>query len=105
MVDYEVTERTGDFVVIQLRGELAGRLWTEHVRDALEAHYVDDGVQVIRLDLSPVRFMDNHGVATLLALQKESRRRGKRFRVERPEGQVLEKLSVTGVLRVLQEGD
>ena len=105
MLDYEVTERAGDSVVLQLRGELAGRLWTEQLRRALEEHYVDDGVTLIRVDLSPVAFMDNHGVATLLALFKESERRGKRFRVERPEGQVLEKLVVTGVLKVLQEGD
>ena len=104
MLDYEVTERTVESVVIQLRGELAGQLWTERLREALEEHYVDDGVRVIRVDLSPVRFMDNHGVATLLALLRESERRGKRFRVERPDGQVLEKLTVTGVLGVLQEG-
>ena len=59
---------------------------------------------VIRVDLAPLSFLDNHGVATLLALAKESERRGKRFRMERPEGQVLEKLEVTGVLKVLREG-
>jgi len=59
---------------------------------------------VIRVDLAPLSFLDNHGVATLRGLAKESERRGKRFRVERPEGQVLEKLEVTGVLKVLQGG-
>ena len=105
MLDYEVTHRAGDTVVLRLHGELAGRIWTEHLRAALEEHYIDDGVRRIRVDLSPVAFMDNHGVATLLTLLQESERRGKRFRVERPEGQVLEKLVVTGVLKVLQEGD
>jgi anti-anti-sigma factor len=105
MLDYEVTERAGDFVVLELRGELAGRVWTDQLRRALEDHFVDDGVRLIRVDLSPVDFMDNHGVATLLALLKESEGRGKRFRIERPKGQVLEKLVVTGVLKVLQEGD
>lgn len=54
--------------------------------------------------MSLVSFLDNHGVATLLALYKESERRGKSFRVEGPQGQVVEKLLVTGVLKVLREG-
>jgi anti-anti-sigma factor len=104
MLDYEVTERAGDFVLLELRGELFGQFHTERLRRALEEHYVDDGVKLIRIDLSPVSFLDNHGIATLLALYKESERRGKRFRVEGARGQVMEKLSVTGVLRVLHEG-
>jgi anti-anti-sigma factor len=104
MLEYEVVAKRGDFVLLQLRGELAGRFWTEQLRPELEAHFVDDGVSRIRVDLSPVTFMDNHGLATLLSLYKESERRGKRFLVERPDGQVLEKLTVTGLLKVLNEG-
>ncbi len=105
MLRFEVVKRDEDSVLLELRGELAGRLWTDQLKRALEDHFVDDGVRRIRVDLSPVSFMDNHGVATLLALMKESKARGKRFHVEQPDGQVVEKLKVTGVLRILQEGD
>lgn len=101
MLQYHVAQRGDDFVVLELSGELSGHLWTEQLRQALEAHFVDDGVRRIRVDLSPVRFLDNHGVATLLALFKESVSRGKRFVVERADGQVRDKLEVTGVLDVL----
>lgn len=104
VIDYRVLERSGDFVILQLRGELAGRLWTDHLKRALEEHYVDDGVRVIRVDVAPVTFLDNFGVATLVALRRESRDRGKEFVVEGPEGQVREKLSVTGVLSMLEGG-
>ena len=104
MVQYEVAERRGDFVRLALRGELAGRLWTEHLQAALEDHFVDDGVKRILVDLAGLSFMDNYGVATLVALHRESQGRGKRFLVERPQGQVEEKLKVTGVLKILQEG-
>jgi len=104
VVDYLVLERAGDFVILQLRGELAGQLWTDHLKRALEEHYVDDGVRRIRLDVSPVTFLDNFGVATLVALRRESRERGKEFFIEGPNGQVREKLSVTGVLTMLEGG-
>lgn len=102
MVEYKVIDKQGDYVLLQLRGELAGQLWTESLRRALEEHFVDDGVRRIRVDLSPVTFLDNYGVATLVALQKESRERGKQFLIEGSDGQAYEKLRVTGVLRILQ---
>ena len=97
-------ERQGDWVVLQLSGELAGRLMTDRLRETLEDHYVDDGVRVIKVDISPLSFMDSYGVATLVALLKESHERGKRFVVEGAAGQVREKLRVTGVLRILEVG-
>lgn len=99
-----VVARQDDFVLLKLEGELANRLWTEAVQEHLEDHYVDDGVHRIRVDLSPVSFIDNFGVATLVALYKEARRRGKRFEVEGAQGQVREKLEITGVLGVLEGG-
>jgi anti-anti-sigma factor len=104
MLEYGLTDRAGDSVVLQLKGELAGELHADRLERVLEAPFLDDEVRVIRVDLSPLSFLDNHGVATLLVLHEESGRRGKRFKVERAEGQVLEKLALTGVLRVLQEG-
>ena len=103
MVEYEVEDQEGEDVRLRLRGELAGRLWTTHIRRALED--VDDGVTRIRADLSGLSFMDNFGIATLVALQRESSQRGKRFVVEGARGQVRDKLQVTGIQRVLQEGD
>jgi anti-anti-sigma factor len=100
----EVLERRDDHVVLRLEGELAGRLWTEVIQEFLEEHYVDDGVRLIRIDLAPVSFIDNNGVATLIALYKASRERGKLFLVEGAQGQVLEKLETTGIRTVLEGG-
>ena len=104
MVQYRIADKTGDSVVLQLSGELAHHFRTEQLRRALEDHFVDDGVKVIRVDLSPVTFIDSFGVATLVSLLKESQERGKGFLVEGAHGQVAEKLGVTGVLKVLQRG-
>jgi anti-anti-sigma factor len=105
MVEYDTVERSGEDVLLRLRGELAGELWTGRLREALKDHYVDDGVRRIRVDVSELTFLDNFGVATLVALRRESMERGKSFVVEEPTGQVLEKLRLTGVLRILQGGD
>jgi anti-anti-sigma factor len=101
MVEYTVASKEGAEVVLQLRGELAGQPWTESLRRALEEHYVDDGVKIIRLELSPLTFLDNFGVATLVALRKESDARGKVLLVEGARGQVHDKLRVTGLLKIL----
>jgi anti-anti-sigma factor len=103
-LNVRLVERQGDHVVLRLQGELSGRLWTEVIQEFLEEHYVDDGVRRIRVDLAPVSFIDNYGVATLIALYKASVDRGKRFSVEGAQGQVLEKLETTGVRRVLEGG-
>jgi anti-anti-sigma factor len=105
MFECRVAAREHDYVIVQLDGEFAGERLTETVRETLEEHYVDDGVRRIRLDLEPLRFIDLEGVAALLSLRRESRERGKRFTVERAGGQVREKLSVTGVLELLEHGD
>jgi anti-anti-sigma factor len=103
MIECEIVERDRDYVVLRLSGELAGQLWTDVLGKALDEHFVDDGVKVIRVDLSPVTFLDNNGVATLVSLHRASGERGKRFFVVNPGGQVREKLEVTGVSRFLQE--
>jgi anti-sigma B factor antagonist len=104
MVQFRIAERAGDTVLLQLRGELANHFWTDHLRKALQDPLVDEGVSVIRVDLSPVTFLDSYGVATLVSLLKEARDRGKHFVIEGAQGQVLEKLGVTGLLKVLQKG-
>jgi anti-anti-sigma factor len=97
-----MVERQGEHALLRLEGDLSGRLWTDMIREHLEDHYVDDGVRLIQLDVAPVGFIDNYGVATLIALYKESRDRGKRFSVVGAQGQVQEKLRTTGVLKMLE---
>jgi anti-anti-sigma factor len=101
MVRYEVTERQNALVVVTLNGQLVGDLASEEVAGSLERHYVDDGVQEIRVDLSGVDEITLEGVGLLLALWTESRRRGKRLIVQNTRGQVRDKLEVTGTLPVL----
>jgi anti-anti-sigma factor len=105
MFSCRVVERDRDYVVVGLEGEFAGERLTEGVRETLEEHYVDDGVGRIRVDLHEVRFIDLEGVAALLSLRRESQERGKRFTIERVQGQVRQKLGVTGVLDLLERGD
>lgn len=100
-VEYRVTDRGSDYVVVELRGELGRTVQSDRLKEILEEHFVDDGVRLIRLDLSGLSFLDAHGVALLVALLKESTRRGKRFRVEGVHDQTLAKLRETGVASVL----
>jgi len=101
MIEYEVAERSGDHVVLRLRGELLGDLPVRRLQDVLEEHYVDDGVRVIKVDLSQVDRISLEGVAVLVDLWRESLRRGKQFQAEQARGGVREKLATTGVLRLL----
>jgi anti-anti-sigma factor len=101
VIEYEVVERTGDYVVLRLRGELFGDLPVRQLHDALEEHYVDDGVRIIKVDMSEVSRISLEGVAVLVDLWRESNRRGKRFLAEQAKGVVREKLATTGVLRLL----
>jgi anti-anti-sigma factor len=101
LIEYEVVEREGDYVVLQLRGELVADVSAEGVRRALEEHYVDDGVRVIRVDLDQVSYITMEGIQVLLALWRESRDRGKRFRTEGASGQVSHRLRVAGVSKLL----
>lgn len=105
MSEYEVAERAGDAVVLRLLGEWREDLPVDRIHDDLQEHYVDDGVRVIRADLSGVEFMSLEGVAALLDLRQEAQRRGKTFLVEHPAGQVQDKLVATGVLRLLASED
>jgi hypothetical protein len=56
------------------------------------------GVRLSELDLLTL-----DGVGILLELWRESRNRGKRFVVQDPQGQVLDKLRVTGLLGTLSK--
>lgn len=101
MIEYEVADKSGEYVVLRLRGELLGDMPVRRLHDVLEEHYVDDGVRLIRVDLSEVERMSLEGVAVLVDLWRESQRRGKRLQVEQARAGVREKLATTGVLRLL----
>lgn len=101
MLDYEVMQLSRDRVSLLLRGELVEDVAAEGLERDLERHYVDDGVRTIQVDLGEVRAISLEGVATLVELWRESRRRGKDFVVVGAEGQVREKLVVTGLLAPL----
>lgn len=102
MVQYEVTAKQGDRVTIRLAGQMAGERSVEEFKEALEEHYVDDGVKQIRVDVSEVELITLDGLGVLIVLWKESKARGKRFVVEDATGQVREKLKVTGTLGLLE---
>jgi anti-anti-sigma factor len=103
-VDHRVVERREDSVLVELSGELVGPGHAAQLRQALEDHFVDDGVRLIRLDLSRIAFLDNFGVAALVSLMQECQRRNKRLIITGAERQVRDKLRVSGVLPVLEQG-
>jgi len=103
MVDYEVLDKEGDIAYLLLRGELVGDLPSEHLKHALEPHYVDDGVRTICVVLSDLKFINLDGVAILVELWKESRARGKEFVLRDAKGRVRDKLRTTGLLEPLAE--
>jgi anti-anti-sigma regulatory factor len=105
VIAFEVAEKSGDYVVLRLQGELLGDVPARRLHDILEDHYVDDGVVVIRVDLSGVERISLEGVAVLVDLWRESQRLGKRFQAENARGVVREKLATTGVLRLLAGED
>jgi anti-anti-sigma factor len=101
MIEYEVIQREGDDVVLQLRGELTGDVSSDEVKETLEEHYVDDGVRRIRVDLGPVSYITLEGIQILLSLWRESKERGKEFQAEGATGQVSARLRVAGVTTLL----
>jgi anti-anti-sigma factor len=104
MVQYEVMDREDDHADLRLEGELVGPREADRLKNDLERHYVDDGVKLIRVDLSRLRFISLEGIASLLDLWRASLARGKRFVVVGARAQVREKMFVTGVLRPLERG-
>jgi anti-anti-sigma factor len=101
MLHYEVIRLAPDRVSLLLRGELVEDVTAERLESDLERHYVDDGVRTIQVDLREVEAISLEGVATLVELWRASRRRGKELVVVGAEGQVREKLLVTGLLTPL----
>jgi anti-anti-sigma regulatory factor len=88
--------------VVELAGQLTEDARTERLEEWLEEHFVDDGVSVIRVDLSEVTRIDLEGVAALGLLAAEAVRRDKVFLIDGPSGQVRDKLVETGLLPYLE---
>jgi ABC-type transporter Mla MlaB component len=103
MPEYDVAERAGDYVLLRLGGEWLEGVPLAQIHRELEEHYVDDGVRRIRADVSQVSRISLEGVAALLHLNQEAKRRGKSFLLENATGQPRTKLAETGVLRYLSE--
>jgi anti-anti-sigma factor len=98
-----VLDREGDLACLVLRGELRGDVSSEELKRQLERHYVDDGVRMICVKVNEVDLITLEGVGILLELWDESRNRGKRFLVQDAQGQVRDKLRITGLLRTLTQ--
>lgn len=101
MLQYQVVKHSGGEVDVSLRGSLADEDWTDRLEIFLYQHLVNDGVTLIRLDLSEVDWVDLEGIATLIRLANHTRDRGKRLVVAGATGLVREKLERTGVTEYL----
>jgi anti-anti-sigma regulatory factor len=95
--DFHVEDRDGEHVIVGLRGNLAGHVWTNMLRRFLEARYIDDGVVRIHLDLSEVTALDEEGLATLSVLQRESEERHKELLLEGTTGELQDLLISEGL--------
>jgi anti-anti-sigma factor len=105
LLDYEVTERTGQEASILLRGELSDDVPSDHLKKELEHHFIDDGIQALRVDLSEVNSVDLEGIGVLLALWREARDHHKRLVIDGASGQVRDKLAVTGLMALIEGFD
>jgi serine/threonine-protein kinase RsbW len=86
VLEYRAAERNAGLVVIELRGTLIGRLWAQRLQDLLEEHFIDDGVNEIRVDVSLLDAVDDDGITTLSDLVGVAEKRGKRLLVKGAAG-------------------
>jgi len=101
---FGVSDEAAGQVIMDLHGELAGPWETRPLKAAVEEQFDHDAVHGVLVNVRGLGFMDNYGVATLVALLMDCRQHGMGFRVAGADGQVREKLRVTGVLRLLEHG-
>ena len=86
-LSFHVERRDGEYVVVGLSGRLTGHAWTDKLRRFLEERYVDDGVRRIHLDLADVTEIDEEGLATLKAIEREASERQKELLLEGTQGE------------------
>jgi anti-anti-sigma factor len=101
---FGVSDQDAGQIIMELHGELTGVWQTRPLKAAVERHFDDDAVRCVLVNVRDLGFMDNDGVAALVALLMDCRQHGMGFRVAGAEGQVRKKLRVTGVLRLLEHG-
>ena len=101
MVQFDASEKRGDRGYVRVRGSLVGDVPVTQLRGAVDHYCTDGGVNDIVVDVSDVDQIGLEGVAVLLLLWRDAGRHGKCLVIERPHGQVREKLETTGVLRWL----
>jgi anti-anti-sigma factor len=99
---YRVDRPAPNDVVVHLRGELSLDSASRRVERDVEEHYVNDGVRRIHIDLEDLEAIDLEGVAVLVHLYRESRRRGKVLTLEHARGAVRRRLLTTGILRIME---
>jgi anti-anti-sigma factor len=101
MVEWALDLDEGPAVEFTLRGEVSSDPGTSALAAELEGHWLRDGIQEAKLDLSAVTSLDLEGVATLLELRWAAERHGKRLTIVNPSPLVQGKLRMTGVDRIL----
>ncbi|GAA1793402.1 STAS domain-containing protein [Planosporangium flavigriseum] len=98
-----VVDRSNGETTIVLAGEV-----DETTNDQLR-HVLFDAVSErpkrLTVDLRGLIFLDSGGIGTLVAVRRAAIERRCRFRVTRPQGQVLRVLTVAGVLTALTAAD
>lgn len=101
MLEWDLDLEEESIVGFTLRGGLSSDAGTEALAAELEGHWLRDGIQEARLDLSSVTSIDLEGVATLLELRWAAERNGKRLTIVDAGPPVRSKLRMTGVDRIL----
>jgi anti-sigma B factor antagonist len=90
----------GDSATVVLVGELDESNVADAERRALAAAHVP-GVGELVLDLADLTFMDSTGIAMLMRLERDARRRGHRLLLMEPSEAVRGRLDRTGLLSML----
>jgi anti-sigma B factor antagonist len=93
------TRVRGRHATVALVGELDER--DVHRIESELLALAGSGVSEILLDLDGLTFMDSTGIALLIRLERDARRRGHRFALLRPSEGVRARLDRTGLLSLL----
>jgi anti-anti-sigma factor len=89
-------------VVFRLEGTLSRDGASLRFERAVESQWWNQVVRRIHLDLRAVRAIDLEGVAVLVRLFRDARRRGKSLTVEGASGAARRRLQTTGILRIME---
>lgn len=105
MLEYDVLEKQGDVARLRLGGELVAEQRIDLLERVVKRHFLDDGVTGVVLEVGDLRLLDEDGLAALMRLRSDARRRGKRLFIDGAQGRVRTKLTVAGILQKLARGD